>query len=588
MKNLFFHHFNFFMMVIFGYFLMMVGSNLTTVYLIEMVFWESKSMGMAFNVLVDWMSLIFVGTVMVISGSVLIYTKWYMMDERYFKRFVSLVLFFVLSMTFMIFVPNLIGILIGWDGLGLTSFLLVCYYHNKKSLAASVLTALTNRIGDVLILACISCMTVENAWMLYQFNFGKPVWGLVSLLVLASMTKSAQVPFCSWLPAAMAAPTPVSALVHSSTLVTAGVYLLIRSFKLISLDPSIMSMLKVLSLITLCLAGTSALVCLDLKKVVALSTLSQLSVMMFSISLYAPALAFFHLVTHALFKALLFLSVGTVIHSYGNLQDIRMVGNCWSALPKSMSAMVIAVSSLSGLPFLSGFFSKDLIIDTFYMSSTSFMESGLMSVGVSMTSIYSLRLVWMSLFSLNTASVCSAVVSGEKMNVTFPYLCLSGGALFAGYKLSEQVMSFSSFSGSSNVEIIILVTAFFISLLFMLINKDSLYFNMLLMAWYKNPSLSLRLILSFVRGVYPFLLSMWCMENVSSQPLSSVSLYFSEKLSLSLDKGWLESVGPQGTFSKLMTFSQNNELFQKKFFMSCLGGMVSLMAVLFFIVCVMF
>ena len=170
-------------------------------------------------------------------------------------------------------------------------------------------------------------------------------------------------------------------------------YLLIRSFKVISLDPMFIEVLEVLRLVTLCLAGTSALVCLDLKKVVALSTLSQLRVIILRISLYAPVLAFFHLITHALFKALLFLSVGSVIHSYGNVQDIRIVGGCWSTLPKRIRAIVIAVSSLSGLPFLSGFFSKDLIVDLCYRSSISLIEVVLVGVGIAITRVYSLRIV---------------------------------------------------------------------------------------------------------------------------------------------------------------------------------------------------
>nr|UJM44203.1 NADH dehydrogenase subunit 5 [Arcuatula senhousia] len=581
------NHFIFFALIIFGYTFILVGSVLSSVYLIETVFWESGSVSMVFSVLVDYMSLVFIGTVMVIGGSVLIYTSWYMSDELYYKRFVSLVLLFILSMVLMILIPNLIGILIGWDGLGLTSFLLVCYYCNSKSLAASLLTALTNRIGDVLILMSIGFMIVENSWSLYQFTFGETISGLVGLLTFAAMTKSAQMPFCAWLPAAMAAPTPVSALVHSSTLVTAGVYLLIRSFKVISLDPMFMEVLEVLSLVTLCLAGTSALVCLDLKKVVALSTLSQLSVMMLSISLYAPVLAFFHLITHALFKALLFLSVGSVIHSYGNIQDIRMVGGCWSTLPKSMSAMVIAVSSLSGLPFLSGFFSKDLIVDLCYSSSMSLMEVVLVGVGIAMTSVYSLRMVWSSLFSLNMG-VSPVMSSDEKLELTFPYLCLSLGALFVGYVLSGQIMGVSQFSGSSNFEIVVLVGAFLLGLFFMWANSGSLQFNLLFLFLYKKSSAFLSMLLKLVRHCFPFLLSMWCLEIVSSQVLAGVSLSLSEKLSSSLDNGWLETIGPQGMMSNLMSVSQNNEQLQKGFFMSCLGGVVSCVLVLFFFVALLF
>lgn len=587
LNRLILNHFIFFALIIFGYTFILVGRVLSSVYLIETVFWESGRVRIVFRVLVDYIRLVFIGTVIVIGGRVLIYTRWYISDELYYKRFVSLVLLFILSIVLMILIPNLIGILIGWDGLGLTSFLLVCYYCNRKSLAARLLTALTNRIGDVLILIRIGFIIVENSWSLYQFTFGETISGLVGLLTFAAITKSAQMPFCAWLPAAIAAPTPVSALVHSSTLVTAGVYLLIRSFKVISLDPMFIEVLEVLRLVTLCLAGTSALVCLDLKKVVALSTLSQLRVIILRISLYAPVLAFFHLITHALFKALLFLSVGSVIHSYGNIQDIRIVGGCWSTLPKRIRAIVIAVSSLSGLPFLSGFFSKDLIVDLCYRSSISLIEVVLVGVGIVITRGYSLRIVWRSLFRLNIG-VSPVIRRDEKLELTFPYLCLRLGALFVGYVLRGQIMGVSQFRGSRNFEIVVLVGAFLLGLFFIWANRGRLLFNLLFLFLYKKSSAFLSILLKLVRHCVPFLLRIWCLEIVRSQVLAGVRLSLSEKLSSSLDNGWLETIGPQGTIRNLMSVSQNNEQLQKGFFMSCLGGVVSCVLVLFFFVALLF
>jgi len=188
---------------------------------------------------------------------------------------------------------------------------------------------------------------------------------LVLSLIFAAITKRAQIPFSRWLPAAIAAPTPVRALVHSSTLVTAGVYLLIRLHPFLSGFSFYLNTVLVISCLTLVIAGISALREFDIKKVVALSTLSQLGVIIFSIGLDFPILAFFHLITHALFKALLFICVGVLINRHIHCQDLRMMGNLVNQVPATISCLNIANFALCGLPFLSGFYSKDLIIEVF-------------------------------------------------------------------------------------------------------------------------------------------------------------------------------------------------------------------------------
>jgi len=239
--------------------------------------------------------------------------------------------------------------------LGITSFLLVIYYKNRKSLGSSLITALTNRVGDAFLLVVLGLI-------LYQPK-GVHLW--VVLLILTAITKRAQWPFGSWLPAAMAAPTPVRALVHSSTLVTAGVYLLLR-FNDVSME-----WLTPFGSLTLLVAGLAARGEVDIKKIVALSTLSQLGVMAVSLGLSYKSLTFFHLITHAMFKALLFICVGVGIHTIYGTQDIRQF-NCMSHLtPGTRSLLCVGALALVGFPFMSGFYSKDSILERIYSRGTS-------------------------------------------------------------------------------------------------------------------------------------------------------------------------------------------------------------------------
>lgn len=287
----------------------------------------SGGMEVSFPVVVDGFSLLFSFVVIVISFLVVVFRTRYMDGEENLSRFIWLVMLFVLSMNFLIFVPRVIGVILGWDGLGLISFLLVIYYQNRKSLGAGLVTAFINRVGDALLLLRVSLLRCVGHWYFWGIgNFGG-LWVVILFVILLSTTKSAQFPFSYWLPAAISAPTPVSALVHSSTLVTAGVYLIIRVVRGVGVYGGSGSLwLLIVSLFTIFMAGVRACFEVDMKKIVALSTLSQLGVIMFSLSLGCYALAFFHLVSHALFKALLFVGVGCVIHNHSDCQDFRMIG----------------------------------------------------------------------------------------------------------------------------------------------------------------------------------------------------------------------------------------------------------------------
>nr|YP_009118046.1 NADH dehydrogenase subunit 5 [Brachyuropus grewingkii]AJF22807.1 NADH dehydrogenase subunit 5 [Brachyuropus grewingkii] len=397
--------------------------------------WEVLSLGsslISMSLVFDWMSLIFLGSVCLISGAVMKYSAYYMEGEVNFLRFSLILIMFVVSMWLLIICPNMVSLLLGWDGLGLTSYALVIYYQNELSCNAGMLTVLSNRVGDVAILLSIALMFSEGSWDFYNVVCSLDS-GLVFLVILAGFTKSAQMPFSAWLPAAMAAPTPVSALVHSSTLVTAGVYLLIRFSEVIQKSELGWVLLGVSSL-TMFMAGLGAVFESDLKKVVALSTLSQLGLMVMILGGGMKELAFFHLITHAMFKSSLFMCVGFMIHSSRSAQDGRQMSSFGLSSP-SLGVMLGATNlALCGFPFLAGFYSKDAVLEYAQLSNMNMSFICLIMAGTSLTVAYSFRVLYLS---VSGASVMSSVSSVSDLNAT---VVKSVAGLFMASLLSGFLM----------------------------------------------------------------------------------------------------------------------------------------------------
>ena len=231
--------------------------------------------------IIDFISIYFIRLVRLVSIRVIIFSTSYIINEKFYSRFIILVFFFVLSIFLLILSPNFIRLLLGWDGLGVTSYLLVIFYQRNKSYNAGILTALTNRLGDVGILIIISIIVYLNSWDYIIFNSNRRYLPnfIIYLIIISACTKRAQIPFSAWLPAAIAAPTPVSSLVHSSTLVTAGVYLLIR-INLIIIEINITKFLFIISMVTIVIADITAIIEIDIKKIIGLSTLRQLGIIM--------------------------------------------------------------------------------------------------------------------------------------------------------------------------------------------------------------------------------------------------------------------------------------------------------------------
>nr|AZL93316.1 NADH dehydrogenase subunit 5 [Ismarus sp. ZJUH_2016020] len=375
--------------------MMMMFLSLNFLYLDNSMFIEWKllwlnSVEMNMLIFIDYMMLMFLSIVLIISSMIMCYSSEYMNYEKNKMLFLYLMLLFIMSMIFMVMSPNLISIMLGWDGLGLVSYLLVIFYHNKDSYNSGMLTFLLNRIGDLTMMVSMSLIFMIGSFNFVFYNLENLILMMFMILV-TSITKSAQIPFSSWLPAAMAAPTPVSSLVHSSTLVTAGIYLLIR-FNF-SMNINMMYLLMMISFMTLLFSGMSSLFEYDLKKIIALSTLSQLGLMIFSYSMNMMMMSFFHLLTHAMFKSLLFMCAGLMIHNLMN-QDIRNLGYLSKFMPLTMIMFNISSMTLSGMPFMSGFYSKDLIFNFLISLKINYFILMLMYFSIMLTMFYSMRLLY--------------------------------------------------------------------------------------------------------------------------------------------------------------------------------------------------
>nr|QVL29064.1 NADH dehydrogenase subunit 5 [Ceratitis anonae] len=508
----------------------------------EVVTLNSSSIVMTF--LFDWMSLLFMSFVLLISSLVIYYSKEYMSGDVNINRFIMLVFMFVLSMMLLIISPNLISILLGWDGLGLVSYCLVIYFQNVKSYNAGMLTVLSNRIGDVAFLLAIAWMLNYGSWnyIFYLESMKNMIEMQIIgvLIMLAAMTKSAQIPFSSWLPAAMAAPTPVSALVHSSTLVTAGVYLLIR-FNILLSESFMGQFLLLISGLTMFMAGLGANFEFDLKKIIALSTLSQLGLMMSILSMGFYKLAFFHLLTHALFKALLFMCAGAIIHNMNNSQDIRLMGGLGVYMPLTSGCFNVANLALCGMPFLAGFYSKDLILEVVSLSYINMFSFFLYFFSTGLTVCYSFRLIYYSMTgelncgSLNMLSDEGWIMLRGMSGLLF--MSIIGGSMLSWLIFPTPYMVCLPFY----LKLLTLFVCILGGLIGYLISNVSLY--------YFNKSLNSYL-MSYYFG------SMWFMPYISTYGIINYPLILGGIVSKSFDQGWSEFLGGQNLYNQLVKYSQ--------------------------------
>nr|WRY72455.1 NADH dehydrogenase subunit 5 [Warodia biguttata] len=487
-----------------------------------------NSFGVFYILYFDWICLMFISVVFFISSMVILYSSDYMGICTYSSnRFLFLVILFIVSMILMIVSPNLLSILLGWDGLGMVSYCLVIYYNSLKSYLSGMITCLTNRLGDIGLLISICWLMSYGSWhfMFYLDFYSLEIFYMV---IISSFTSSAQIPFSSWLPAAMAAPTPVSSLVHSSTLVTAGVYLLIRFFNQFNFFNKFMLFL---SLLTMLMSSFCANYEFDLKKVIALSTLSQLGLMMSSLFLGMVNLSFYHLLTHAVFKSLLFLCSGIMIYYMNNNQDIRMMGLVSNYLPFTSACFNISSLALCGFPFLSGFYSKDLIIELMSMSILNFILYLIFYFCLGLTACYSIRLFYYSVFFKNKhVSLCMMFENFSFMNFSIFFLSLF--SIFFGCMIMWLI----------NFDLLLVVIPGYLKL-------ASLFF--VFMGFWCGVELFL--MKSYFFSFYYYLFSnMWFM---SSYFYYMFSLFYLFSFNFNMSVNWGEYYGTMGLSFYLMNLS---------------------------------
>lgn len=400
----------------------------------------------SFLILIDYISTVFWFTVLWITLRVYVFRGSYMINDQYYLRFHGVLSIFVISMLLLISRPRFLRRLLGWDGLGLSSYLLVIYYSSSKAYNSGIITALTNRIGDSLILILIGFMICDLRWSIPFLAKSASLKYWLIVFGFACFTKRAQVPFSAWLPAAMAAPTPVSALVHSSTLVTAGVYLLIR-FDYGFADRNTLNYFLLVGVVTTLMARTTALVEVDLKKIVALSTLRQLGVIVSLVGLGMPQVRFLHLAAHAFFKALIFVATGGIIHASRSGQDLRWIGGIVKFFRRTKRIVLLANLRLRGLPFISAFFRKEIYLEMVRRGLSSLGLILLFYLSIFLTLIYRLRFMSLyyrirgKIFSLNFCLDQEKEPTQAMLLLTAP--ALTGGLFLRGYGV-EMVLPLST------------------------------------------------------------------------------------------------------------------------------------------------
>lgn len=418
----------------------------------------------------DQLTVIMMCVVTIVSSCVHVYSTAYMHDDPSISRFMSYLSLFTFAMLMLVTADNLIQLFFGWEGVGVASYLLIGFWNYKDSANAAAIKAfLVNRVGDFgLALGIFACFmlfgTVQFDGMFAQaeslkdarfnfFGFDLPALTTTCLLLfVGAMGKSAQLGLHTWLPDAMEGPTPVSALIHAATMVTAGVFMVARMSPVFEYAPEALMVVCVLGALTAFVAATIGLTQFDIKRVIAYSTMSQLGYMFFALGVSAYGAAIFHLMTHAFFKALLFLGAGSVIHALHHEQDMRKMGGVWKKIPATYTMMWIGSLALAGVPFFAGYYSKDMMLEAAFADHTWFGTFAYW-VGISaafMTAFYSGRLLFMTFHGkprMDHHTFDHAHESPPSMLV--PLMILTVGALFAGYLAYDGFVGHHQFWGNS-------------------------------------------------------------------------------------------------------------------------------------------
>lgn len=541
----------------------------------------------SWSINIDPLSSVMLVVVTFISALVHIYSIGYMSHDPHKPRFMSYLSLFTFSMLALVVSDNFLQLFFGWEGVGLCSYLLIGFWYKKESANNAAIKAfIVNRIGDFglaigifLIFFYFGTINYDQVFsMVPQFTEKKLIFlgyetNLITLICLflfiGAMGKSAQFLLHTWLPDAMEGPTPVSALIHAATMVTAGVFLVVKCSPIFEYSQTALNLVAVVGMVTAIFAASVALVQNDIKKVVAYSTCSQLGYMFFATGVGAYHVAMFHLFTHAFFKALLFLGSGSVIHAFSNEQDIRKMGGVRKKLPITYFFMLIGTLALTGFPFLSGFYSKDAIIEFAYLSNSTLGNYSAV-VGILtafLTSIYSWRLFLKTFHGNYNNKKSIEKIHESPLVMLIPLFLLSIGAIAAGFIFKEIFIGYKS-SNFWQSSIFFLEEVDYSSLpLWFLLLTPTLVVISIPFSYYLfvvKPKI-LDELKSTNQPLYNFLFNKWYIDELYDlifvEPAKKIGSFFWKKG----DQGTIDKYGPDGVSKIVKALSNKTGRFQTGF-----------------------
>ncbi len=550
---------------------------------------NSGTFNVNWSIKIDALSSVMLVVVTLVSSIVHIYSIGYMSHDPHKQRFMSYLSLFTFSMLMLVTSDNFLQLFFGWEGVGLCSYFLIGFWFKKESANAAAIKAfVVNRVGDFgfalgifLIFYLFGTVNYTEVFELIPQSLEKELSFLginfnainlvCILLFIGAMGKSAQIFLHTWLPDAMEGPTPVSALIHAATMVTAGVFLVVRCSPIYEYSPLALNIITIVGMSTAFFAATVALAQDDIKKIIAYSTCSQLGYMFFAVGVGAYNVAMFHLFTHAFFKALLFLGSGSVIHSFKDEQNINLMGGVWKKIPYTWVLMIIGTLALTGFPFLSGFYSKDAIIEFAYLrgNTAGYFAAGIGIFTALLTSIYSWRLLFKTFHgNYNNKKLNISSMHESPMVMIIPLIILAIGAIFSGFLFKDLFIGIESSGNFWKNSIFFLEPlshdhppSWFILLtpILVILSIPIAYYIFI-----KNIKISNNIVNGNL-PLYNFLKNKWYFDELYDylfvNPSKKIGLYFWKKI----DSRFIDRFGPDGISALIKNISLLAVKFQNGF-----------------------